>query len=169
MDLVEPESNIYYEKYHKVLEDVGIECWTVEDFSFFETPLFKVLYFQLLAVYCSLTENNLRTEKHILKTLFLFHQHLINDYLQWKKMNHKTNHQEENQERPIEWTSKIDLQPFKEQQTYQKIEHNLESIQLYYYPTNNVLIMTFPSTAELSHLATRAMKWNGFVESYSLN
>jgi hypothetical protein len=48
--------------------------WVVDDISYFDNSIFKVLYFKLLSIYCERAgkEQN-KSEVTILKSLFLFH------------------------------------------------------------------------------------------------
>jgi hypothetical protein len=66
-----------------------VEYWLLDDINYLESSAFKVLYFRLISIFCERAEkDSSKGEKYILKTLFLFHEDIVNDYFHWKKINH---------------------------------------------------------------------------------
>jgi hypothetical protein len=89
----------------------------VQEVSLFDSPLFKVLYFRLLSLYCDRMEREYnRSETVILKDLFLFHQDLYDDYFLWKKMHQRENGMKVSRqtEAAIDFTCRIELTEFEE-------------------------------------------------------
>ena len=61
--------------------------WVVPNMTFFDDGNFKVLYFELLKILWECFGGNQPSHEQILKTLFLFHGQLQQDYLQWYELN----------------------------------------------------------------------------------
>ena len=76
------EKNYFWEKWTRVIERIGVESWVVTNMSYFDSPGFKLLYFELVRWMFEWAIKEKQEEK-VLKALFSFHVQLKQDFLQW--------------------------------------------------------------------------------------
>jgi hypothetical protein len=169
VDLLLPERNLLFEKYERALEKVPVEEWTVEDLNYLESPLFKVLYFRLLSIYCErVDKDQQRGEAVVLKSLFNFHENLMSDYFHWKKMNRegkirrRTNSRSMPEQNSPTQTKKQEAQL----DSLEVVDAGEEGVAIYYWQPKNTLVFKLDSLQSPEQLQQAAFKWHRFIESY---